>query len=47
MGRGGLRGAIMICVGLDEQGNPLDPRIWDEEYLQSVAYEVYNFDSPY
>lgn len=41
---GGDRGAQMVCVAVDERGQPLDDRIFDRDYTNSVALEIFNWD---
>lgn len=41
-GPGSDRGAQMVCVAVDERGQPLDDRIFDQKYTNSVALEIFD-----
>ena len=43
LGQGGLRGAIVVCVNTDSAGQPLDPRIFNQDYRLEIILDIFNF----
>ena len=39
-GRGAMRGAMIVCVESDDSGQPLNPSIFDPNYIQEVQRNV-------
>lgn len=43
MGPGVARGSQMVCVAVDENGAPLDERIFSREYANEVSQKIFSF----